>query len=233
MCLLEHRPTAIVKPPAMIAGLDDLTVMRQTIQYSRGHLLILKHLIPLAEAQIGRHHHRHSLIQLGDQMKQQLSAAAGKWKIAQLVEHHEPTAAQLIRQTAAFAVASFLFELVDQIQDVEESTACATSNPAANQRHRQMRLAGAGAANQNNVPALGQKLDLGQLPHPGLGHFALAEVEVGQFLGMGQLGLRQTITQRTRLLVGDFHTQQGADDARRRMPAATPLQQTLIITGHC
>ena len=76
----------------MIAGLDDLTVMRQTIQYGRGHLLILKHLIPLAEAQFGRYCRRHSFIQLGDQMKQQISAVAGKWAIAQLVQYYEPTA---------------------------------------------------------------------------------------------------------------------------------------------
>ena len=104
-----------MKPPTMVAGLDDLTVMRQTIQHCGGHLLVLKDLIPLAEAQIGGHHHRHSLIRLGDQMKQQLSAALGKREIAQLVKHHESAAAELIGQMSAFAVASFLFELVDQI----------------------------------------------------------------------------------------------------------------------
>ena len=105
MCLVEHRRCAIVKPPTMIAGLDDLTVMRQTVQHRGGHLLVLKDLVPLAEAQIGGHH-RHPFIQLGDQMKQQLSAALGKRKITQLVKRHEPAAAELIGQTTAFVVAS-------------------------------------------------------------------------------------------------------------------------------
>ena len=56
---------------AVVAGLDDVAMMRQAIQQRRGHLRIAEYTRPFGEAEIGRDQDAGFLIQLADQVKQQ------------------------------------------------------------------------------------------------------------------------------------------------------------------
>ena len=49
---------SVLEPPAVVAGLDDLAVVRHPVQERRSHLGVAEDLGPLAEGEIRRHQHR-------------------------------------------------------------------------------------------------------------------------------------------------------------------------------
>ena len=60
----------VFKAVTLVAGLDNIAMMGQTIQQGGGHLGIAKHLRPLAKAQIRGHDHRGLLVKPAQQMEQ-------------------------------------------------------------------------------------------------------------------------------------------------------------------
>ena len=77
-------------------------------------------------------------------MEQQLPAGLGERQVAELVEDDEVETCQMIGQASLPASPAFGLEPVDQIDGVEEPAARSTTNAAARDRDRQMRLARAG-----------------------------------------------------------------------------------------
>ena len=45
---------AVLEPPAVVAGLDDLAVMRETVEQRRCHFRVAEDAWPLAEGEVGR-----------------------------------------------------------------------------------------------------------------------------------------------------------------------------------
>ena len=68
------RPAAVPEPVGVVAGLDDVAVVRQPIQQRRGHLGVDEDVGPLGEHQVGRDHHAGVLVQLRQQVEQQRPA---------------------------------------------------------------------------------------------------------------------------------------------------------------
>ena len=59
----------VLEPPGFVAGLDDVAVMGDAIQKGRGHLLIVEHLRPLGEREVGGDDHRDFLVEAVEQVE--------------------------------------------------------------------------------------------------------------------------------------------------------------------
>ena len=65
--------------PAHVAGLQDITVVRQPIQQRRRHLRVTKHARPLRKGQVRGHDHGRALIQTADQVEPAIRNVALWW----------------------------------------------------------------------------------------------------------------------------------------------------------
>ena len=70
MRVVEVLQGRLFKSPTPIAGLRDVTVVRQSGQQRSSHFDIVKDLRPFCKAQIGRDHNAAALIGFGRQVKQ-------------------------------------------------------------------------------------------------------------------------------------------------------------------
>ena len=75
-----------------------------------------------------------------------------------------------------------------------------------------MGLAGAGAADQDDVALMGEEVAAGEVAHQGLVDRRAVEGEVVDVLGQRQLGDGDLVLDRARLLLGDLGGEQVADD---------------------
>jgi hypothetical protein len=73
----------------LVAGFDDVAVMRQPVQQRRRHLGIAKDAGPFGEGQVGRDHHAGVLVELRQQVEQQGAAGLAERQIAQFIENHQ------------------------------------------------------------------------------------------------------------------------------------------------
>ena len=64
------RSAAVFEAPAVVAGLEDVAVMRQAIEQGGGHLGVAEYGWPFGEGQVGGDDDGGALIQAADQMKQ-------------------------------------------------------------------------------------------------------------------------------------------------------------------
>jgi hypothetical protein len=81
-----ERSGAIPEAPAVVAGLDDVAVMGETIEQSRCHLWIAEYTRPFAKGEVCRDDHRGALVETTDQMEQELSASLGERPIAEFID---------------------------------------------------------------------------------------------------------------------------------------------------
>ena len=135
---------AVFESPAGISGLDDVAVVRQPIEHGGCHFGVAENLRPIGKGEIGGDQQRRVLIELADQVEQQLAASLAERQVAEFVDDDEIIAQQLLGQAAASAGGLLLLELVDQIDQIEESS----SSPGADDRRgdsdAQMGFSGAG-----------------------------------------------------------------------------------------
>ena len=59
---------------AVVAGLDDMAMMRESVEQCRGHLGVTQDAGPFREAEVRRDHHRRTFIERAQQMEQQRPA---------------------------------------------------------------------------------------------------------------------------------------------------------------
>ena len=70
----------------LVARLDDVAVMGQTIEQCRGHLRVGEDGRPLGEVQVGDDHHAGVFVQPAEQMKQQRPAGLAEGRVAEFVD---------------------------------------------------------------------------------------------------------------------------------------------------
>ncbi len=68
------RLGSVLEPQALVAGLDDVAVMRQSIEQRRRHLRVAEHAGPLAEREIGGDDDGRALVEPVDEVEQQVAA---------------------------------------------------------------------------------------------------------------------------------------------------------------
>src|ERR1700733_13693360 len=161
-------------------------MMSQTIEQGGGHLRIAEHAWPFTKREVGRDDHGGPLVEAADQMEQGLSARLGKWQIAELIEDDEVEAGEIIGEASLATGSSFGLESVDQIDGVEKPAARAGPDTTTRDRHRQMRLAGAGPADQYDVALLSDEAAASEIAHQTLVDRRAAELEAADVLGQRQ-----------------------------------------------
>ena len=97
----------ILEAPGVVSGLDDLAVVRQTIEERGGHLGVAEDGRPFAEGQVGGDDDRGALVEPADEVEQQLASGLGEGQVAELVEDDEVAPGQLIGEPALAAGAGF------------------------------------------------------------------------------------------------------------------------------
>src|SRR5207253_4141058 len=122
-----------------------------------------------------------------DRVEQQLAATLGERQIAELVEDHQVDAGQPVGDAAGAAELDPGFELVDEVDDVEEARLLARTNAASGNGDRKMRLAGAGSTDRHDVALLSKEAAARQVAHQLLVDRRAGKGEVGQLLGERQL----------------------------------------------
>jgi hypothetical protein len=90
----------VFEAPALVAGLDDLAVVREAVEQRRCHLGVAEHARPFAESQVGGDDDGGPLVKSADQVEEQLAAGLGEWQVAQFVEHDEVEPRQVIGEPA-------------------------------------------------------------------------------------------------------------------------------------
>ena len=197
---------AVLEAPALVAGLDDVAVMREAIEQGRGHFGIAEDARPFAEGEVGGDDHRGAFVEAADEMEQQLAAGLGEGQVAELVEHDEVQAAEVIGDASLAAGAGLGLELVDEVDDIEEAAAGTAADAGACDGDGGVALSCARAADQHDVALLLDEVAAGEVAHQRLVHHSRVEVEVVDVLGQRQLGDRHLVLDRPRLFLADLVT---------------------------
>ena len=120
-------------------------------------------------------------------MEQQLPAGLGEGEIAEFVEDHEVEAGEIIGEPSLAAGARLSLELIDEIDGGEEATARSSTYAASRDGDGEMRLAGAGSADQDDIALLDDEAAAGEVAHKSLIDRSAFEAEVVDVLGQRQL----------------------------------------------
>jgi hypothetical protein len=80
---------AAFEAPAVVTGLDDVTVVGQPVEQRGRHLGIAKHIGPLSECEIGGDDDRRALVEPADEVEQELAAGLSERKVAKFVKDDE------------------------------------------------------------------------------------------------------------------------------------------------
>ena len=206
---------SVPEAPAFVAGLDDLAVMRETVEERGGHLRVAEDARPFAEGQVGCHDDGGPLVELADEVEQELAAGLGEGEIAELVEDQEVEAGDQVRGAALAFGAGFGVELVHQIDDIEEPAAAAVANAGACDADSEMGLAGSSSADQHEIALMIEEVSGGEVVDQGLIDLCGLEVELLDLLGQRQLGDGHLVFDRARLLLTDLGGQEVANDLLR------------------
>ena len=115
---MEWVSGAILKAPAVVAGLDDVAMMGETIEQSRRHLRITEHARPFAKSEICGDDHRGPFVKAADHVEQKLPASLRERQIAEFIKDDEVEPGEIIGEPSLPAGPSFGLEPVDQIDGV-------------------------------------------------------------------------------------------------------------------
>src|SRR5690606_28900166 len=105
------------------------------------------------------------LVEPADQVEEELAAGLGEGEITEFVEHDEVEAGQVVSDAPLLAGAVLGLQPVDQIDDVEEAATRSVADERAGDRDSQMRLARAGAADEDSVALIGDEGAGGEVAH--------------------------------------------------------------------
>src|SRR3954447_26580521 len=81
--------SAVFEAPALVAGLDDLAVMGQSIEERGRHLGVAEHGRPFAKGEIGSDDDGCLLVEAADEVEQELPAGLCERQVAEFVEDDE------------------------------------------------------------------------------------------------------------------------------------------------
>jgi hypothetical protein len=172
-----------LEAPTVVAGFDDVAVVSEGIEQRGRHFGVGEDAGPFAEGQIGGDHDRGTLIKPTDEVEQELAAGLGERQIAEFIENDEVHTGEVIGNPALPAVARLGLDAIDEIDNIVKAATRAGPDAATGDCDRQVRLAGAGPADQHGVALLGEESAAGQIAHQGLIDRGTVELEVVEVLG--------------------------------------------------
>ena len=204
---------AFLKPGECTSGFN---LGRRTLRSAHGERAV--------NLRIGPHR-----LEPAHEVEEQLPAGLSEGQVAEFVEDDEVASDELVCGAALAPGTEFGLEVVDQVDDVVAPAACALSDAGPRDGDGEMGLAGAGAADQDDVALALQEAAAGELLDQGLVDRRGGEVEVGQLLGRWQPGGRHLVLDRARRLVGDLDLQQRTDDLLHRMTTLEPVGEDIVV----
>ena len=83
--------SSALEAPTVVAGLDDIAMVSQTIEQRGRHLGIAEDTRPLPEGEVRGDDDRGPLVEPADEVEQELSAGLGEGQIAEFVEDDDPS----------------------------------------------------------------------------------------------------------------------------------------------
>ena len=101
-------------------------------------------------------------------MEQELPSGLRKGQIAKFIEDQEVETGDQFSGSALALSTGFSIQLVDQIDDIEESPAPAIADTGTRNGYGKMGFAGTGAADQHEVALMVQEVTGGQITDQGL-----------------------------------------------------------------
>src|ERR1700693_4899193 len=193
---------AVLEAETVVSGFENVAAVSETIEESRCHLRVAEHGGPLAEAEISRDDDAGALVELAQQMEEQGPAGGAERQVAKLVEDDEIGVGEPRRDLAGFALKLLLFESVDEFDGGEEADALAMMLDRLDADcGGEMRLARAGAADQDDIVRILQELATMELTCERLVDLAAGEVEAGKIAIVRKAGGLELIGRRSHLPV--------------------------------
>src|SRR5271156_2228325 len=142
-------------------------------------------------------------------MEEQGSAGGAEREVAEFVEDDEIGVGEPRRDLSGLSLKLFLFEGVDEFDGGEEPDALAVLLDGLDtDRRGEMRLAGAGAADQDHIVGVFQELAPMELTREHLVDLAAGEVEAGEIAIVWKAGGLELIGRRSHLPVGRLRLQE-------------------------
>lgn len=206
---------AAFEAPAVVAGLDDVTVMGQPVEQRGGHLGVAEDAGPFTEGEVRGDDDRRALVEPADEMEQELAAGLSEGQVAEFIEDDEVEAGQLIGEPTLPPVAGLGLQSIDQIHDVVEPATRAGADAASGDGNGEVSFAGAGPTDQYDVALLSNEAAAGEIMYEGVVDRRPVELEVVEVLGERQLGDGELVLDGARLLLADLGFEQIADDVLR------------------
>jgi hypothetical protein len=116
-------------------------MMRQPVEHGCGHFGVAEHLGPVGEGEVCGDQQGGVFVELADHVEEQLAAGLAEREIAQFVDDDEVIAQQVLREPTATAGGLLLFELIDEIDQVEETPSGAGANDRRGHRDAEVGFA--------------------------------------------------------------------------------------------
>ena len=192
-------------------------MMREPIKQRRRHLWIAKDARPFSKIEIGSDDDRRAFIKSADQMEQELAASQREGQIAKLIEDDKIQAAQAISDPALPFGARFGFQLIDEIDDIEEPTAGAFPDQGAGDGNGEMGFAGSCAADKDDVALQANKGAGRQVANQRFVDGRSFELKIGKLFGQRHFGNRHLVLDRSGALFIDLGFEQIRDDLLDRV----------------
>ena len=76
----------MLEAPALVAGLEDIAVVGESVREGGGHHGVAGDLGPFGEVEVGGHQQRSALVEAADEVEQELSAGLREGQVAEIVE---------------------------------------------------------------------------------------------------------------------------------------------------
>src|SRR5271155_1857649 len=204
---------AVFEAEAVVSSFENVAAVGKTIEQRGRHLRVAEHGGPLAEAEIGGDDDAGALVELAEQMEKQGSARGAEWQVAEFVEDDEVRVGKPPRDLAGFALKLLLFESVDEFDGGEEPDALAMMFDGLDaDRRGEMRLARAGAADQDDVVGVFQELAAMELTRERLVDLAAGEVEASKIAIVREASGLELVGRRSDFSVGRLRLQELRQD---------------------
>src|SRR5271156_306401 len=215
---------AVLEAEAVVSGFENVAAVSEAIEERRCHLRVAEHGCPLAKAEIGRDDNAGALVELAQQMEEQGSAGGAEREVAEFVEDDEVGVGEAPRDLSWLSLKLFLFEGVDEFDGGEEPDALAVVLDGLDaDRRGEMRLTGAGAADQDDIVGVFQELAAMELACERLADLAAGEVEAGEVAIVRKAGRFELIGRRSHLSVGRLRFQKLRQDGQPRLKGRRAL----------
>src|SRR3977135_2303089 len=153
-------------------------MMGEPVEERGRHLGVAEDARPFTEGQIGRDDHRGAFVELANEMEEQLPTSLSEGQIAEFVENGEVLASEVIGDSSLSPCACFGLQAIDEIDCIEEAAAQAGADAASRDGNGEMRLAGPGAPDENDVALLRDEAASRKITHQGFVDGRAVKVEV-------------------------------------------------------